>query len=164
MNPFPCTGSNRRAKRARLTFLVLVHSTGAPALPVERQRNDTAPAPVSLKGGREQSEALEALVVKTLDDDKAEEIVSIDLTGKSSVTDFVVIASGRSNRHVGALADHLLQALKESGHAHVKVEGLQAADWVLIDAGDVVVHLFRPEVRSFYDLEKMWGGAPETAA
>ncbi|MGY6661923.1 MAG: ribosome silencing factor [Glycocaulis sp.] len=133
-------------------------------MPVERQRNDTAPAPVSLKGGREQSEALEALVVKTLDDDKAEEIVSIDLTGKSSVTDFVVIASGRSNRHVGALADHLLQALKESGHAHVKVEGLQAADWVLIDAGDVVVHLFRPEVRSFYDLEKMWGGAPETAA
>ncbi|MBV5259178.1 ribosome silencing factor [Synechococcus moorigangaii CMS01] len=133
-------------------------------MPVERQRNDTAPAPVSLKGGREQSEALEALVVKTLDDDKAEEIVSIDLTGKSPVTDFVVIASGRSNRHVGALADHLLQALKESGHAHAKVEGLQAADWVLIDAGDVVVHLFRPEVRSFYDLEKMWGGAPETAA
>lgn len=76
----------------------------------------------------------------------------------------MVIASGRSNRHVGALADHLLQAIKESGHAHAKVEGLQAADWVLIDAGDVVVHLFRPEVRSFYDLEKMWGGAPETAA
>jgi ribosome-associated protein len=80
------------------------------------------------------------------------------------VTDFVVIASGRSNRHVGALADHLLTALKEAGHARVKVEGLQAADWVLIDAGDVIVHLFRPEVRSFYDLEKMWGGAPETAA
>jgi len=76
----------------------------------------------------------------------------------------VVIASGRSNRHVGALADHLLRALKDSGHVNTKVEGLQSADWVLIDAGDVVVHLFRPEVRSFYDLEKMWGGAPETAA
>lgn len=76
----------------------------------------------------------------------------------------MVIASGRSNRHVGALADHLLRALKEEGHGNAKVEGLQAADWVLIDAGDVIVHLFRPEVRSFYDLEKMWGGAPGTAA
>ncbi len=138
--------------------------TGVPALPVERQRNDTAPAPVSLKGPAGHSEALEALIVSVLDDDKAEDIVSIDLTGKSPVTDFVVIASGRSNRHVGALADHLLTAIKEGGYTPAKVEGLSAADWVLIDAGDVVVHLFRPEVRAFYDLEKMWGGGPETAA
>ncbi|MGQ7062790.1 MAG: ribosome silencing factor [Caulobacterales bacterium] len=164
VKPFPCTGSNRRPKRASVVRYVPYISTGAPALPVERQRNDTAPAPVTVTGGREQSDTLEALIVKTLDDDKAEDIVSIDLTGKSPVTDFVVIASGRSNRHVGALADHLLQALKEHGNVTPKVEGLQAADWVLIDAGDVIVHLFRPEVRSFYDLEKMWGGAPETAA
>ncbi|MCH8521784.1 MAG: ribosome silencing factor [Glycocaulis sp.] len=88
----------------------------------------------------------------------------MDLTGKSPVTDFVLIASGRSNRHVGAIADHVLRAIKEAGYGLARVEGLQAADWVLIDAGDVIVHLFRPEVRAFYDLEKMWGGAPETAA
>ncbi|MFN3834419.1 MAG: ribosome silencing factor [Glycocaulis sp.] len=117
-----------------------------------------------MKGPAGQSEALEALILRVLDDDKAEDIVSIDLTGKSPVTDFVVIASGRSNRHVGAIADHVLRAIKEGGYGAAKVEGLQAADWVLIDAGDVIVHLFRPEVRSFYDLEKMWGGAPETAA
>lgn len=102
------------------------------------------------------SEDLEALVMKILDDDKAEDIVSIDLTGKSSVTDYMVIASGRSNRHVGAVADHLITALRDAGWDKPRVEGLSNCDWVLLDAGDVVVHLFRPEVRSFYDLEKMW--------
>ncbi|WP_233354494.1 ribosome silencing factor [Woodsholea maritima] len=106
------------------------------------------------------SEDLEALVMKILDDDKAEDIVSIDLTGKSSVTDYMVIASGRSNRHVGALADHLVTALRDAGWDKPRVEGLTNCDWVLLDAGDVVVHLFRPEVRSFYDLEKMWSVTP----
>ena len=107
---------------------------------------------------------LEALVMNALDDDKAEDVVAIDLTGKSSVTDVMVIASGRSNRHVGAMADHLVRKLKDAGHGKVSIEGLKTCDWVLIDAGDVIVHLFRPEVRSFYDLEKMWSVSPDGSA
>lgn len=103
-------------------------------------------------------------MINALDDDKAEDIVSIDLTGKSSVTDVMVIASGRSNRHVGAMADHLMGKLKDAGHDNVNVEGLKTCDWVLLDAGDVIVHLFRPEVRTFYDLEKMWSVSPDGAA
>jgi ribosome-associated protein len=110
------------------------------------------------------SEALEGLILTALEDDKAEDIVSIDLAGKSSVTDFMVVASGRSNRHVGAIADHVIRKLKDAGHGAPKVEGLNACDWVLIDAGDVILHLFRPEVRAFYDLEKMWSASPEGAA
>lgn len=91
-----------------------------------------------------------------MDDDKAQDIVCIDLRGKSSVADSLIIASGRSHRHVGALADHVLRALKEKGFGKAKVEGLPSCDWVLIDVGDVVVHIFRPEVRSFYNIEKIW--------
>lgn len=95
-------------------------------------------------------------VLDSLDDSKAENIVSIDIQGKSSLGDYMVIASGRSNRHVAAVADHLLKALKEGGFGTARVEGLPGADWVLIDAGDIIVHVFRPEVREFYNLEKMW--------
>ena len=107
---------------------------------------------------------MEALVLETLEDDKAEDIVAIDLRGKSSVTDIMIIASGRSSRHVSAIADHLINTLKDSGYAKARVEGLQTCDWVLIDAGDIVIHLFRPEVRTFYNLEKMWSVEPETPA
>jgi ribosome-associated protein len=99
---------------------------------------------------------LEALILKRLDDEKAQDIVFIDLKHKSTVTDALIIASGRSHRHVGAMADHLLRALKEAGHGRARIEGLPACDWVLIDAGDVVIHLFRPEVRNFYNIEKIW--------
>lgn len=99
---------------------------------------------------------LDSLVLATLEDAKAEEIVSIDLTGKSSIADTMIIASGRSQRHVGAIADQLQKKLKGAGFARVRVEGMPACDWVLIDAGDIVVHVFRPEVRAFYNLEKMW--------
>jgi len=95
-------------------------------------------------------------VLASLDDSKAENIVSIDIQGKSSLGDYMVIASGRSHRHVAAVADHLLKALKDAGLGQVRVEGLAGADWVLIDCGDVIVHIFRPEVRDFYNLEKMW--------
>ena len=95
-------------------------------------------------------------VMTCLDDSKAEEITTIDIQDKSALADYMVIASGRSNRHVSAVADHLLRELKSTGHKSIKVEGLQNADWVLIDIGDIVVHLFRPEVREFYALEKMW--------
>ncbi|MBI1408189.1 MAG: ribosome silencing factor [Caulobacter sp.] len=91
-----------------------------------------------------------------LDDDKAQDIVLIDLKGKSPMADSLIVASGRSHRHVGALADHVLRALKDAGHGRARVEGLPHCDWVLIDAGDLVVHLFRPEVRTFYNIEKIW--------
>lgn len=93
----------------------------------------------------------------SLEDDKADDIVVIELADKSSIADFMVIASGRSARQVGAMADHLREKLKDEGVHGVSAEGQERCDWVLIDGGDVIVHLFRPEVRSFYNLEKMWG-------
>ena len=99
---------------------------------------------------------LEIALLSKLDDDKAQDIVLIDLRGKSPMADSMIVASGRSHRHVGALADHLLRTLKEQGLGRAKVEGLPHCDWVLIDAGDVIVHLFRPEVRMFYNIEKIW--------
>jgi len=90
---------------------------------------------------------------------KAEDTVTIDLIGKTSIADFMVVTSGRSNRQVGAIADRLVETLGEAGVAGVRVEGMPHCDWVLIDAGDVIVHVFRPEVRAFYNLEKMWARA-----
>ena len=92
-----------------------------------------------------------------LEDMKAEDTVEIDLAGKTSIADTMLITSGRSDRHVGAIADRVIRTLKDRGLGPVRVEGLPACDWVLIDAGDVIVHIFRPEVRGFYNLEKMWG-------
>src|SRR5581483_10440052 len=96
------------------------------------------------------------LVLERLDDMKAEDTVTIDLTGKSSIADAMVVTSGRSNRHVGAVADSVIEGLEKSGLRGLRVEGKRNCDWVLIDAGDVIVHVFRPEVRAFYNLEKMW--------
>lgn len=95
-------------------------------------------------------------VTNSLDASKAEDLVTIDIKDKSALADYMVIATGRSNRHVSAIADHLLRELKTTGAGSAKVEGLEGADWVLIDTGDIIVHLFRPEVREFYALEKMW--------
>lgn len=97
------------------------------------------------------------LITQSIDDDKGEEIVVIDLEGKTSIADYMVIASGRSSRQVGAIGDHIIEKLKKQGVLAV-AEGKTTCDWVLVDAGDVLVHLFRPEVRAFYNLEKMWGG------
>ena len=112
------------------------------------------------------ADALHALVLSSLDDDQAQDVISIPLEGKSSIADFMVIASGRSTRQVAAMAQKLAERVKAGGFGSSRIEGLPAADWVLIDAGDVVVHLFRPEVRSFYNLERMWafGDAPPVAA
>lgn len=101
--------------------------------------------------------ALHALVMKSLDDDQAQETISIPLEGKSSIADHMVIASGRSSRQVASMAQKLAERIKQATGRSARVEGLPVADWVLIDAGDVIVHLFRPEVRSFYNLERMWG-------
>lgn len=110
---------------------------------------EPAPRPVG-------ANAIEEAILSRLDDDKAQDIVLIDLKGKSPMADTMIVASGRSHRHVGALADHLQRTMKELGLGRVKVEGLPHCDWVLLDAGDVIVHLFRPEVRTFYNIEKIW--------
>ena len=96
-------------------------------------------------------------VLASLEDAKAEDVVSINLQGKTSLADTMIIASGRSNIHVGAIADRVIKAFKEAGARTPRVEGLPHCDWVLVDGGDVIVHIFRPEVRQFYNLEKMWG-------
>ncbi|WP_055035937.1 ribosome silencing factor [Blastochloris viridis] len=98
------------------------------------------------------------MVLTRLDDDQAEDTVTIDLAGKTPIADWMVVSSGRSQRHVGAIADHIVEHLKSHGVDGVRVEGQPHCDWVLIDAGDVIVHVFRPEVRGFYNIEKMWSG------
>ena len=117
-------------------------------------------------GAIERSEALHGLVLRSLDDDKAVDVVSIPLNGKSNIADYMVIASGRSTRHVASMAEKLSERIKRDLGRGVRVEGLPVADWVLIDADDVIVHLFRPEVRSFYNLERMWAfeDSPPAAA
>ena len=113
------------------------------------------PSPAGISGNAAATLALDT-VLASLEDSKAENIVSIDIQGKSTLGDYMVVASGRSHRHVSAVADHLIKALKDAGLGNARVEGLASADWVLIDSGDVIVHVFRPEVRDFYNLEKMW--------
>jgi len=103
------------------------------------------------------------LVRSSLEDDKAIDAVSIDLTGKTSIADTMVIASGTSQRHLATMAQHLLERLKAAGMKGLSSEGSGQSDWILIDAGDVIVHLFKGELRQFYDLEKLWGGAPPEA-
>jgi ribosome-associated protein len=112
--------------------------------------------PADLLSERQKPAALVKEIVHWLDEAKAEDLITIDLAGKSSIGDFMVIASGRSDRHVGAIAEQLQRKLKEKGLGRVRVEGLEACDWVLLDTGDIIVHIFRPEVREFYNLEKMW--------
>jgi ribosome-associated protein len=102
------------------------------------------------------ADELADFILDILDTQSAEDIVKLDLRGKSSIADFMLVASGRSNRHVGALADYVKKGLTERGEDKLGIEGLEQCDWVLIDAGDVIMHLFRPEVREFYNLEKMW--------
>jgi ribosome-associated protein len=124
-----------------------------------RTTNGGAPkgvAPPKLVSNQQNTSELLSTILTSLDDSKAEEVTSIDLDGKGAIADQMVIATGRSNRHVSAIADHLVEKLKAAGFANLRVEGIPQCDWVLVDSGDVVVHLFRPEVRSFYNLEKLW--------
>jgi ribosome-associated protein len=104
------------------------------------------------------------MILSRLDDMKAEETITIDLRGKSAFSDYMVVTSGRANRHVGAIAENVTKTLKENGIKNIHVEGLPNCDWVLIDSGDVVVHVFRPEVREFYNLERLWAQNPAAAA
>jgi len=104
------------------------------------------------------------MVSQSLEDDKAEDVVVIELAGKSTIADYMVIATGTSRRQVGTMAEHLRDKLKGSGLKGVSIEGKENCDWVLLDAGDIVVHLFRPEVRAFYALERMWGSPREVTS
>jgi ribosome-associated protein len=121
-------------------------------------------APRTAESQLAEATELHAMVLQSLDDDQAQEVISIPLAGKSNIADFMVIASGRSTRQVASMAQKLAEKIKQSGGS-ARIEGLTNADWVLIDAGDVIVHLFRPEVRTFYNLERMWafGDTPEAA-
>ena len=119
--------------------------------------NGTNPLTETTQQDIAHSNDLKALALGCLDEMKAEETTTIDLAGKTSLADTMIIASGRSQRHVGSIADRIIQEMKAKGFGNARVEGLPACDWVLIDAGDVLVHIFRPEVRGFYNLEKIWG-------
>ena len=111
------------------------------------------------RGADAAARALQAVLV-SLEDSKAEDIVTINIAGKSALGDYMVVVSGRSNRHVLAITDHLITDLKDDGYGNARVEGADAGDWVLIDTGDIIVHVFRPEIREFYNIEKMWA-APD---
>ena len=124
---------------------------------------DPMNAPVAAPALPVDVEALHSLVMKSLDDDQAVEVVTIPLAGKSSIADHMVIASGRSSRQVASMANKLAEKIKKEFGRRVRIEGLPVADWVLIDADDVIVHLFRPEVRNFYNLERMWAFGDESA-
>lgn len=124
---------------------------------IQRTRN-AAPRSVSKSSPPDATETLR-IILACLDDMKAEDIVTIDLTGKTAIADVMVVASGRSNRHVGAIADNVKQALHKAGLKDIRTEGQPHCDWVLLDTGDIIVHVFRPEVRAFYNLEKMWTGS-----
>jgi len=102
------------------------------------------------------AKAITALILSVLDEHSAQDTITIDIRGKSSVADDMIVTCGRSNRHVSALANYVVKALKEAGHRPLGVEGQTGNDWVLVDMGDVIVHIFRPEVRAFYNLEKIW--------
>jgi ribosome-associated protein len=123
--------------------------------PAKKPASKPAAKKVQAAPAAPQSDLLRRILT-SLDDDKAENIVTINLEGRSALCDAAVIASGRSSRHVGAMAEHLARKLKESGYGTRPISGQGQGDWVLVDAGDVIVHLFRPEVRDYYDLEGMW--------
>ncbi|MFN7025680.1 MAG: ribosome silencing factor [Pseudorhizobium sp.] len=116
--------------------------------------------PKSMERGADAAARALELVLASLEDSKAEDIITLDIAGKSALGDYMVVVSGRSNRHVNAISEHLISDLKEEGFGTARVEGLEAGDWVLIDTGDIIIHVFRPEVREFYNIEKMWA-APD---
>ncbi|MBB3428146.1 ribosome-associated protein [Rhizobium sp. BK312] len=130
--------------------LTTVHAKGRTPLVIPKS---------SERGADAAARALQA-VLASLEDSKAENIVTIDIAGKSALGDYMVVVSGRSSRHVLAIADHLMTDLKDEGFGNARVEGLDGGDWVLIDTGDIIVHVFRPEIREFYNIEKMWA-APD---
>jgi ribosome-associated protein len=132
------------------------------AKPAAKTARKTSTKPAALKAQPDADKTLN-MILSRLDDMKAEETVTIDLRGKSAFSDYMIVTTGRANRHVGAIAENVTKALKENGIKGIHVEGLPNCDWVLIDSGDVIVHVFRPEVREFYNLERLWTQNPAAA-
>lgn len=145
--PRKAAGPVKKTTKAKLASPKIAKAKAAPQLKTTK--------PAKAPRAKPARPPLLDLIVKVLDDAKAEDIVELNLIGKNPMTDYMIVASGRSQRHVAALAEQLAQKLKENGYG-ANIEGLGASDWVLVDALDAVVHLFRPEVRSFYNLEQMW--------
>jgi ribosome-associated protein len=145
--PGPVDGpSNGATTQARKTLTTALQEAGArKRVPAKAARTASDPVREALR-----------TVIASLEDSKAENVVTIDIRGKSALGDYMIVASGRSHRHVGAIADHLLRDAKDKGIGPARVEGLPHCDWVLLDLGDIIVHIFRPEVRDFYGIEKMW--------
>ena len=137
-----------RGRAERTSKLTLKRETKAPT-----RRRKAAPAPAP---DRPRDNHLPRAILASLENSKAENVVAIDVTGKTSLADTMIVATGRSNVHVGAIADHLAKAVRAAGYPTPRLEGLPNCDWVLLDAGDAIVHIFRPEVRQFYNLEKLW--------
>ena len=134
----------------------------AKAEPAAKTTRKTSTKAAALKAQPDADKTL-TMILSRLDDMKAEETVTIDLRGKSAFSDYMIVTSGRSNRHVGSIAENVAKGLKEAGLKNIHVEGLPNCDWVLIDSGDVIVHVFRPEVREFYNLERLWTQGPTAA-
>ena len=128
----------------------------APSNKAKKTKKAAPEAPSAVTTAQAADPALLERIRASLEDDKAEDIVTIDMAGRSSLADAIVVASGRSSRHVASIAEHLARRLKEAGYGTRPVNGAQQGDWVLVDAGDVIVHIFRPEVRDYYNLESMW--------
>lgn len=139
-----CAGANRPLRKRNATLNLTPHSA-APA----------AGSPAA-SGSARTADVLSQIIVEGLEDAKAEDIVSIDLSGRTTLADRMIIASGRSSVHVGAIADRVVKACRDAGYPSPKVEGMPLCDWVLLDAQNAIVHVFRPDVRRFYNLEKMW--------
>ncbi|MGY4474969.1 ribosome-associated protein [Bradyrhizobium sp. USDA 3364] len=137
-----------------------------PKVPKTARKTSTKTAALQAQPDADKPDANKtlSLILSRLEDMKAEETVTIDLRGKSAYSDYMIITTGRVNRHVGAIADNVTKGLKENGVTSIHVEGLTNCDWVLIDSGDVIVHVFRPEVREFYNLERLWTQNPAVAA
>ena len=144
--------SNRPAHRKDAP-LTLSHETSHETASRQRRR---PPAPVLDPGASPFEGRLAQTLIESLEDAKAEDVVSIDVTGKTTIADIMIIATGRSNVHVGAIADRVARACREAGFPAPRIEGAPHCDWVLLDAGDAIVHIFKPDVRQFYNLEKMW--------
>jgi ribosome-associated protein len=138
-------------------------TAGKPAKTARKKSTQAAATQAAALKAQPAADKTLSMILSRLDDMKAEETVTIDLRGKSAFSDYMVVTTGRANRHVGAIAENVTKALKENGVKSIHVEGLPNCDWVLIDSGDVIVHVFRPEVREFYNLERLWTQSPVAA-
>jgi ribosome-associated protein len=147
---------------AKVTSAKATTAKATTAKPAAKTARKTSTKAAALKAQPDADKTLN-MILSRLDDMKAEETVTIDLRGKSAFSDYMIVTTGRANRHVGAIAENVTKALKETGIKGIHVEGLPNCDWVLIDSGDVVVHVFRPEVREFYNLERLWTQSPAAA-